>query len=172
MRLFLTFVFTQLLLISCASNDDSQEQEQEHKARAAIASQYILPVDSIPELTPEQEAGLDVLSTLQTSTDEKHKIYSTFPGFPDRCYPPDTILKISRSEFLTAMQNFVTKNCTYMKAEKRDEMAIAASLVQEEYIVFHCADRSSPSSNASELPMHGTWVLPNIVGRRNLTIVW
>ena len=159
-----------LVLFSCSPINEKAEQEQ--------SPIYSLPfyittyTDSIKELTIEQESAFDVLNRLQASTDEKNRIYSTFANIFQPCYPPDTSFVISRSELLIAMERFLTKHCTNLTKEERNELAATAVLAQEEYMVLHCAVNSSNLNYKNGLPMSGIWVMPNVLGRRDITLVW
>lgn len=124
------------------------------------------------ELTPEQHSAFDALNRLQVSTDEKNRLYSTFAGIDQPCYPPDTSLTISQTELLTAMKHFVTSNCKNLTVEERDELAVASVLAQEEYTVLLCLDNSTPVTYENGVPMTGTWVMPNVLDQRDVIIVW
>ena len=123
-------------------------------------------------LTFEQEAAFDALNTLQVSTDQMNRIYSTFPNINQPCYPPDTSFLISQSELLEAMERFVSIHCTNLTSKRRNQLAKTSALAQESYTVNLCLSESKNPSFENGLPLTGTWVLPNILGRRDLTLVW
>ena len=170
MRILIILLNTSLLLSSCTPTDEKINQgQQSTHSPPPYSTTY---ADSLLELTPEQQSSFDALNTLQVSTDEKNKLYSTFAGIPQPCYPPDTSFTISRSEFLTALEQFMTIHCTNLTIEERNELAATAALAQEEYIVLYCPDNSSEVNYESGLPVTGTWVMPSVLGRRDITIVW
>lgn len=123
-------------------------------------------------LTLEQKAAFDALNTLQVNTDKMNHIYSTFPNIHQPCYPPDTSFLISQSQLLVAMEKFVSIHCTNLTSERRNELAKTSVLAQENYTVNFCFDESENPTFENGLPLIGTWVLPNILGRRDLTLIW
>ncbi len=127
---------------------------------------------SLSELTPEQQSAFDALNTLQVSTDEMNRLYSTFAGIVQPCYPPDTNLTISQAELLIAMKQFVASNCTDLTIEERNELAATSVLAQEKYTVSLCLNNSAPVSYENGIPMTGTWVMPNVLDQRDVIIVW
>jgi hypothetical protein len=157
-----------VMIISCAPTNENTDQTQN--------SNYSLPYktssDSLTELTMEQQSSFDALNTLQVSTDEKNHLYSTFANIVQPCYPADTSITISRSSLLTAMEQFVAKHCTTLTIEKRNELVSTAVLAQEEYNVLHCPDNSSEVNYETGLPMTGTWVIPSVLGRRDVVLIW
>jgi hypothetical protein len=70
------------------------------------------------------------------------------------------------------MKQFVSKNCTNLEEDERNELAATAVLAQHEYTVKLCFDNSSKIINTYGLPMTGIWVMPNVLGRRDVIIVW
>jgi len=165
----LTILLTvHVLLISCTPTHENTDQTQ----HSTYSLHYTTNTDSLPELTPEQQSSFDALNTLQVSTDEKNHLYSTFANIVQTCYPPDTSITISRSYLLTALEQFVAKHCTTLTIEKRNELVSSAVLAQEEYIVLHCPDNSSEVNYETGLPMTGTWVIPSVLGRRDVVLIW
>ena len=170
MKILIMLLTTLMLLSSCTSTDESTNQE--HQSTDSLPSVYRANMDTIPELTPEQQSAFDALNTLQVSTDKMNRLYSTFAGITQPCYPPDTSLTISQSELLIAMKQFVTSNCKNLSAEKRDELATTSVLAQDEYTVSLCLDNSVPVTYENGAPMTGTWVVPSVLGQRDVIIVW
>lgn len=166
MRKLILLVTTVLLLFSCTSTDESTEQVQRSTDSQPTHTAIL------PELTLEQQSAFDALNTLQVSTDEKNRLYSTFAGIDQPCYPPDTSLTISQTELLMAMQQFVTNNCKNLTVEVRDVLAATSVLAQKEYTVSLCLDSSAPVTYENGIPITGTWVMPNVLGRRDVIIVW
>lgn len=158
------------LLGACAQPGDNLEKEKLlSDARKAKIAPY---KKTVTELTPAQEAAFDALNTLQVSTDEMNRLYSTFAGLNQSCYPPDTSLTISQAELLSALQQFVASNCKNLTLEQRDELAAASVLAQEEYTVLVCLDPSVPATYERGIPTSGTWVIPNVLDQRDVVIVW
>ena len=100
-----------------------------------------------------------------------NRLYSTFAGI-DQPYPPTTNFVITQSEFQTVMTRFAQENCTNLNIEKRDSLVKAAVLAQKEYTVLHCIDNPSNIHDDKGLPMTGIWVMPNVLGRRDVILVW
>lgn len=123
-------------------------------------------------LTSEQLSALNALNSLQVSTDEKNRLYSTFAGLDQPCYPPDTSLTITQSELLSALRIFVTNNCKNLTKEERDKLAVKSVLAQGEYTISLCLDDSTPVNYDNGAPMKGIWVMPNVLNQRDVIIVW
>ena|GEM_PF-1013526 len=170
MSKLIILVATPFLLTSCTQTN--QETDLKQQSDYPLPTYFSTYTDTLLELTPEQQSAFDALNTLQVSTDEKDQFYSTFAGFTQPCYPPDTSLTISRSKLLTAMEQFVTRHCTNLTMKERSELIATAVLAQEEYMVLHCTDKSSNFDYENGLPMTGTWVIPSVLGRRDVIIVW
>ena len=168
--MLIMLLMTCMLLISCTSTNERTNQGLQ--STDSLPLDQTIHMDMIPELTKEQQSALDALNTLQVSTDEMNRLYSTFAGIDQPCYPPDTSLTISRSELLIAMKQFVTINCKNLTIEERDELATQSVLAQNEYTVSLCLDNSGPITYENGTPMKGTWVLPNVLGRRDVIIQW
>ncbi len=101
-----------------------------------------------------------------------NRLYSTFAGIVHSCYPPDTSVIISQSELRAAMKQFVTKNCTGLTVEERSVLAAASVIAQEEYNVLLCLGYAPDVSFENGAPMSGTWIIPGVLGRRDVIIVW
>ena len=158
------------MLSSCTST--IQKTNQGNQSTDPLPSDFAVPMDSLPELTPEQQAAFDALNTLQASTDEMNHLYSTFAGIVQPCYPPDTIFTISQSDLLNAMEQFVATHCTNLAIKERNELAAKSALAQAEYTLALCLETSAPVNYENGAPMAGTWVLPSVLGRRDVIIVW
>ena len=126
----------------------------------------------ISGLTPEQESAFNALNLLQVNTDEHSRLYSTFAGTDQPCYPPDTSFVITRSELLNAMMLFGKEYCTNLNAEERNKLINAAVMAQTEYTVLHCTTNSSNFNYEHGLPMVGIWVMPRVLGRRDVILEW
>lgn len=153
-------------LISCPT---SQASENMHTKIGAFS---ITETSVINDLTPEQEASLDALNTLQVNTDQMNKLYSTFANIDQPFYPADTSFIITQSEFLGFMKQFVSQNCTKLGEQIRTELAEKSVLAQKKYTLLYC-NKDSKSQEFGEIPpMSGTWVLPNVLGLRDVIIKW
>ena len=161
--LMLTLLFT-----SCST---PQEKRNEKQPNADIPDSYSHN-DIVLELTKQQQSAFDALNTLQTSTDEMSRLYSTFANITQPCYPADTSFIITQTELLEYMKQFVTKHCQNLKEDIRNELAETSVLAQEEYSVLYCGSDSPHQNYENGLPMVGTWVMPNVLGRRDIIIVW
>lgn len=80
--------------------------------------------------------------------------------------PPD------RRKIETIMKQFVSRHCQNVSEDVQDELAKASVLAQEEYTVLYCNSESGDQIYANGLPMSGTWVMPNVLGRRDVIMVW
>ena len=154
------------ILFSCSEIQENKSQKQE---TINLPATY---VDSIPELTPIQQTAFDALNTLQTSTDEKNRLYSTFANINQPFYPADTSIVITQAQFLTYMKQFVSKYCQNLSKDMQYELEKSAVLAQEEYTVLYCNNESTSQNFKNGLPMSGTWVMPNVLGLRDVIIVW
>lgn len=151
------------LFISCStSNKNSHPNEN-------IINSSISTPDT---LTSKQESAFDALNTLQVNTDEKNRIYSTFPNITQPCYPPDTTFVISQTNLLIAMKEFLSIHCKNLTSKRRNELAEASVQAQNSYNLNFCAENLINLTYKNGPPLKGIWVLPNILGRRDLTLVW
>ena len=154
------------ILFSCTTVQEEKNQKQD------IVGFPATYVDSLPELTSAQEAAFDALNTLQTSTDEVNRLYSTFANTYQPFYPADTSFVITQSQLLTFMKQFVSQHCQHLTKDMQDELAKTSVLAQEQYTVFYCSRESSSENFKNGLPLSGIWVIPNVLGRRDVIIVW
>lgn len=130
------------------------------------------PKQELANITEEQQSAFDALNTLQVNTDERDRLYSTFADIRQPCYPPDSSFVITQSELLNAMTQFVNKNCTNIEIEERNRLINTSVLAQMEYRVLHCANNPYSINYDNGLPMKGTWIMPNVLGRRDVIIHW
>lgn len=161
-----------LLSMLNACSQPNARMEKENHITYYQPTNIAQNVETISKLTPEQQSAFDALNTLQVSMDEMNRLYSTLPGIVQSCYPPDTSLIISQAELLIAMKQFVTSNCRNLAVDDRDELAATSVLAQEEYTVLLCLDNSAHVTHENGAPMTGTWVMPSVLGRRDVIIVW
>lgn len=127
---------------------------------------------TVLELTPVQQSAFDALNRLQVNTDERNQFYSTFSNIVQPCYPADTNFVITQSEFLVVMKQFISKHCKMLSAEIQNELAVTSVLAQDKYKVLHCRNDLSSQNYENGLPMYGTWVMPNVLGRRDVILEW
>ncbi|MEO0338931.1 MAG: hypothetical protein AAF242_06930 [Bacteroidota bacterium] len=128
--------------------------------------------DALSALTTEQQAAFDALNTLQTSTDERNRLYSSFPNADLPCYPSDTSFEVSQSELLAYMESFISKHCQNLSPESQRQLAQAAVLAQKKYTLLHCPANGSTVDYTKGLPTTGIWILPKVLDRRNVTLEW
>ena len=168
---FLLLLSLVIFLLNACSQTNKRSDNEQH---TTYSNRTNIPpnLDTIKALTIEQQSALDALNSLQVRTDEMNRLYSTFAGIVQPCYPPDTSLKISQSELLIAMKHFVTSNCQNLNVEERNELAKTAVLAQEEYTLSLCLDYMEKVNYENGPPMTGTWVIPNVLSRRDVIIVW
>jgi len=164
----IVFLVLPFLTLSCTTDQEGTDHKQELTDFPTSRPN----TDTVSELTPEQQSAFDALNTLQVSTDEKNRLYSTFANIGQPCYPADTSFVISQSELLIVMKQFISKYCKNLAVEKQNELAATSVLAQEEYKISHCRDNSYDENYENGLPMTGTWVMPSVLGRRDVIIVW
>ena len=160
-----TLLSLSCLIFSCMPAQDGNKQGQE-------IVDSTKNVNIVQELTPIQQSAFDALNTLQVSTDSNNRLYSTFANIVQPCYPADTSFVISQSELLSAMTQFVKENCKFLNLGLQEELAKDAVLAQEEYIVKYCPGFLSNMKYGKEIPRKGIWVLPNVLDRRDVILVW
>lgn len=124
------------------------------------------------ELTTEQREALDALDVIQVSTDEKNRLYSTFPNIKQPCYPADSNFTISQAEFFIAIKHFTSIHCTNLPIEQQESLSETSASMQAEYQVLYCSEKFENEDYEHGLPRTGTWVLPNVLGRRDVTMIW
>lgn len=162
------FTFHLLLIIFIVFSCKKSEKTQGSKSSDEIQQRRL---ESIKPLDQNQEEAFEALNTIQVSTDEPNRFYSTFPGTADLCLEIDTVMTISQAELLMALKHFLSNNCKNLSANEQETLAVTAVLAQEEYEVSICNPNNS-SSNTEALQMTGTWLLRNILGKRDLVIHW
>ena len=165
LTLLTIFVF---LINACSQPNQRSDKEMDYNQANLLQE----PMESAYELTTDQQSAFDALNTLQVSTDEMNRLYSTFAGITQPCYPPDTSLQITQSELLIAMKQFVISNCKGLSVEAQEELASSSVLAQNEYTVLLCLDDTTGVNYEIGVPRIGTWVLPGVLGRRDVIIAW
>jgi len=130
---------------------------------------YYLP---LKEISKEQEFALNALNQLQNRTDQSNQLYSTFAKQIHSFCTANTRYKISQSELLVYLKEFISKKCSNIDIETQEDLARISVLAQKEYIIAHCQENDESINTQEGLSTNGTWVLPNILGRRDLILVW
>jgi hypothetical protein len=97
MKIQLILSIAILITLSCSS---PREHSREENYSTTNGNHNF---KTISDLTSEQVTALEALNTLQVSTDERNRLYSTFAGIDQPCYPPNSSLTISQANFLEAM---------------------------------------------------------------------
>jgi len=69
------------------------------------------------------------------------------------------------------MKQFIFKHCKGLTVEVKNELVQTSVLAQEEYLIF-LFDNPSNQNYENEIPIVGTWVIPNVLGRRDIILVW
>ena len=156
--------FSQLIMLAFLINcGQSQSNSQKN---SSVERRLPENVDNPIKLNVIQESALDALNYLQVNTDEKNRLYSTFAGIDHLCYPPDTSFHLSQSDFFIAMEQFVTNNCKNISLKTQLDLIKRTSLAQQEYIILHYQNGHSPDR------LTGTWIIPELLGRRDVVVVW
>ena len=129
---FFVLLFLSCTMISCTIAQEGNEQKRELTDSTSDNNR-------VTELSQEQQAAFAALNTLQTSTDERNRLYSTFANVDQPFYPADTSFEISQSELLVFLEQFISKHCQDLAPEVQSELAKSAVLAQDKYKVLHCA---------------------------------
>ena len=162
---FLAVFLFPFLICACNSNKEANYPSNT-SSELPVASKYVA------ELTQEQESAFDALNAIQINTDEQNRLYSTFPDIHQPCYPPDTNIVITQAQFLSAMEQFAYKHCKRMDKDQRVQLTTVAVLAQSEYKVLYCPNHSGKTNYDNGLPMTGTWVMPSVLGHRDIILEW
>lgn len=168
LKVKISLLLSMLVFLINSCSQPNHKSEKAYAQPKTIAQNF----KTTSELSPEQQSAFDALNRLQVSTDTPNRLYSTFAGIVQPCYPPDTSLTISQSELLIAMKQFVTSHCKNLTPVERDKLATAAVLAQKEYTLFLCLANSPNVDFEHGAPMTGTWVMPNVLDRRDIIMVW
>jgi hypothetical protein len=123
-------------------------------------------------LTLAQQSAFEALNTLQVSSDMQNRLYSTFANIDQPCYPADTSFVITQAQLFIVMKKFVSRHYKNLPAEQQDKLVEISVKAQEEYQVLHCNNNSENEHYENGLPMTGTWIMPNVLGRRDVILVW
>lgn len=161
--------FLLLVCFSCSLSNEKVGQRQESSGFVSLNA--VQNSDSLPKLTIKQQSAFDALNSIQRQG--KH-LYSTFAGIHHDCFPPDTTFVVSQSELLVALEILLGRYYTNLEAEQRVELANKSVLAQEEYLVLQCNGQSNGTmyDKSKNVPNSGSWILPEILGRRDVIIEW
>lgn len=162
--------FLSLFLLSLSCSTVPEETKEKENSTNLTGGDPIL--DFGLELSPEQETAFDALDNLQVSTDEVGLLYSTFPNLDQVFYPADTSFTISQAFLLKAMKQFLEKHGSLIDPEEREKLASESVMAQEEYFVWHSQIDTTGELYKDGLPLSGVWILPNILGHRDLILIW
>ena len=159
------------LLLSCSPSNKRKDNTQ--KSTDLANSNSIHKVNILSELTLEQESAFEALNAIQINSEVGH-IYSTFGGIHHSCFPPDTSFTISHSELLNAMEELLAKYCTAIYLEECTELASKAVLAQEEYLVLQCNNAVNDliTKGTKYASIRKSWILPEVLGQRDVILVW
>ncbi|MEM9053058.1 MAG: hypothetical protein AAGC47_13475 [Bacteroidota bacterium] len=160
--------FFVLACISCSNPNHATVREKQNQTNAAKKEN----LKKYGVITPQQETAFDAMNQLQVSTNEQNRLYSTFAGSAPLCFDKDTTVTISQSEFRKALIRFTLSNCDILMASESEELATKASLAQEEYSLTICLEGDDKTFQDDLLFTKGTWILPDILGSRDLVMVW
>lgn len=166
------FIFLIILLSLSACNSNPNKPKTDLPFKQAPETSAKPNFNTPVELSPEQDSALEALNRLQTSSLEPNRIYSTFPGIHHDCYPADTSFTISQAELLKALLEFTQLHYQEREAPFPSRLAALAVKAQSEYQVLVCLDFPGDINYQQGIPRKGTWVLPNMLGRRDVLIVW
>lgn len=160
---------TPCMILSCSTAHEKTEQKQESTNFSIPYSKIY--ADTLAELTPEQLTAFDALNSIQVQGEH---LYSTFSGIHHDCFPPDTSFVISRAELLVALGELLKRYYTAMSTEQRTKLSTDAVLAQEEYLILQCIGDSTGSvdNTNKNLPTSGSWILPKVLGRRDVILEW
>lgn len=160
---FLPILFISLLLISCGNSSQKKQTGIENSE---------IEDDKVKSLTQAQEDAFDALDVLQMRTDETGRLYSTFPNHTQPCYPADSSFQITQSDFLEVMKIYTARHCKNMPEKRRQMLTDASVKASEKYNVLLCGNDKRTEKVRIGFPMFGTWVLPNVLGRRDIILTW
>ena len=164
MRTLLCIHFICSLSCSPVSEDEGVAYEKVDFERSRIDSNTVLSKD--------EHNALNAWNTLQLSTNEKNRLYSTFASLGQPCYPLDTCFSITQLELAFYLKKFVSKYCQSLPEDLQNELVQTSVLAQEDYSVLCCNIEVQSQKDNVGLPMNGTWIMPNILGRRDVILVW
>ena len=166
---FWILIVTCIFISSCSVRQNDTDQQNGSKSMGTTEA------EPLPELTQEQESAFDALNSIQVQIEDNH-LYSTFPGIRHECYSPDSSFVISQTDLLIATLELMSNHCYGLSDQQRNQLATKAVLAQDEYLVLQCNKTSSQLGPGQDTPMRQamplTWILPNILGRRDVVLVW
>ncbi len=163
MKVLTALLVTQWLLLSCTPAQEKNARKQES---INYPLSYFHPDPDT--LSKEQQAAFDALNSIQR---QGQHLYSTYPGTHNGV-PPDTSFVISQAQLLAAMEELLTRHYTGISDEERTRLAVQVVSAQEEYLVLQRNDYSAGSADNAVFPASGSWILPEVLGRRDIVLEW
>ncbi len=164
MKIITALLVTQWILFSCTP---AQEKNAGKQGSINYPPSYSHPDPDT--LSKEQQAAFDALNSIQR---QGQHLYSTYPG-THNSMQPDTSFVISQAQLLAALEEFLSRHYTGISAEERTRLVVQAVSAQEEYLVLQRNDNSTGSADSAEnIPASGTWILPEVLGRRDIVLEW
>jgi len=166
------YVFLSLIILLSFSCSPSKDKAPKENPRNSISN---TDKEKEQPLTAEQETAFEALNILQRNVEINH-IYSTFPSIEHAFLPPDSTFTISQAELLAAITEIYT-SYGHTLTEVQSEKVLAESvLALEQYEVKSCRGYLFHENNSRIKTLPGekrkTWLLSNILGRRDLILMW
>jgi hypothetical protein len=155
----------QSLIQSCASS--SSESGSENDSVLNLSTYSSTAPDTIGNLTQEQQTAFDALNAIQV---QGKNLYSTFPGISHSCPSKGTDLVLTRNELSIALNELLKRHYNHITPSERASLVTQIILIQDEYNVVPCSCVMNTLSNG--FPDSGTWILPQVLGRRDIVIEW
>lgn len=116
--------------------------------------------------------AFDALNQLQVQSNGH--LYSTFPGIKQPCCEPDTVFYISNVELESAIHQIISQYSTDLSDREIRELAMKGASSQNQYLVHQCSgsDFNKVRDSFIVVPTRGTWVLPEVQGKRDILLDW
>lgn len=159
-------MITSCLILGCIFDQEGKSKNQNNANSSAQNHRIVV------ELTIEEDAAFEALNKLQMNSDNEYRLYSTFANHVQPCFPADTSITITRAELLKAMKEFAQQYYSHLDKAECNKLINSSVMAQDEYRVLHCVDNLSKINYSDGVPMTGIWVMPNILGRRDIILEW
>lgn len=157
-----------LIVVSTFSCAEEQERADQRQDSTRVIPDNPNP-DSISQLSPQQQIAFDAFNAIQVQGEH---LYSTFSGIHHDCSSPDSSFVITRIELQIALEELLSLYYTPLSVEERNKLANEAVQAQEEYLVLQCGYSIETSGGNIPDQTSGTWILPEVLSRRDIIIVW
>jgi hypothetical protein len=167
LHIFLPIVWVALLFVACNLEREKNQTQ---------GSTDTETTDLLMELNPKQKAAFDALDTLQVHS--RGHLYSTFAGLSHACFPADTSYVLTQSELKVAIEEVMAEYGTDLSATRHDDIFKTCIQAQESYTVQHCFAATRDPAYRDFLKQNpqaqktGVWVIPNVLGHRNIVLEW